>query len=138
LLVALARQMKGRAKPRTAENDASPIAASAPPNAPPLALKLCWLLMITGGLIALVIPISHLLLDRETVRWTAYYSLLAGVLAISRGAARETYGLGRIVGLQAANIIALEPLNLILALFEHLLLRRAKVKQFLQTANSIS
>jgi hypothetical protein len=57
------------------------------------------------------------------------------VLAISRGAARETHGLGWIVGLQAANIIALEPLNLVLAGLEQLLLRRPRVKQFLQAAN---
>jgi hypothetical protein len=51
-------------------------------------------------------------------------------------AARETRGLGRIVGLQAANIIALEPLNLILAWLEQLLLRRPWVKQYLQAANA--
>lgn len=134
LVVALVRQMKGLAKPRTAENDVSPVVASAPPNAPPLALRLCWLLMIIGGLIALVIPISHLLLDREMVRWTAYYSLLAGVLAISRGASHDTRGLGATVGLQAINVIALDPFNLLLAGVERLLLRRSRVKQYLQAA----
>ena len=91
--------------------------------------------MIAGGLFALWIPISYLLLNRDDMRWTAYYSLVAGVVAISRGASGETSRLGRIVGLQAANVIAFDLLNLVLAGVEQWLLRRPPVKQYLHAAN---
>jgi hypothetical protein len=63
------------------------------------------------GFAALAIPIGFLCYDHSDVRWTGYYSLLAGVAAISRGAARDTRDLWTIVGFQAVNIIAFDPVN---------------------------
>ncbi len=104
------------------------------PLSAPLSLKVCWGLMLAGGLIALVVPIGFLFLNPSNMLWTSYYSLFLGIVAISRGASRDTLGLGRVVVLQAASIIAFDPINLMLAAIEQFLLCRPRVKQFLLAA----
>jgi hypothetical protein len=103
---------------------------------PPLELKLVWGLMAIGGLAALAIPITFLFLVGPVVFLTIYFSLFVGMQAIVKGAGRETLGLPGAANLQAINIVACDPINLLLAGIEHALLRRPQVQYYLAQANS--
>jgi hypothetical protein len=102
---------------------------------PPLALRLVWGLMIVGGLTALAIPITFLFLSGPWIFVTLYYSLFLGLAAIARGAARDTQALYPTAILQAINIIACDPVNLLLGAMEETLLRRPQVQAYLLKAN---
>jgi hypothetical protein len=67
--------------------------------------------------------------------WTGYVSLLIGIVTISRGSPGDTLGLNTAVGLQATNIIGCDLVNFTVAAIEILLLRRPRVREFLQQAN---
>jgi hypothetical protein len=101
----------------------------------PLALKLCWGLMVVGGLVAVGIPIVMMFIVGPRLFPTIYFSLLVGLAAIARGAARETVGLRRTAALQLANIMALDPANVVFAAMEYSLIRTARVQEFLREAN---
>jgi WD40 repeat protein len=98
---------------------------------PPLELKLVWGLMAIGGLAALAIPITFLFVVGPVVFVTLYFSLFVGMQAIAKGASRETRGLAGAANLQAINVIACDPINLLLAGIEHALLRRPQVRYYL-------
>jgi hypothetical protein len=61
--------------------------------------------------------------------------LLVGVRSVSSGAARETLGLKNVAKLQAANLIACDPFNLLLGSMEFNLLSRPHVLDYLIRAN---
>ena len=98
-------------------------------------MKLCWGLMIVGGLIALAVPIVMMFLVGPWLFPTVYFSLLVGVAAISRGAARDCAGLKQTAALQLANLVALDVANVVFAAMEYALLRSTAVKEYVQAAN---
>lgn len=101
----------------------------------PLELKFVWGLMTIGGLAALAIPITFLFLVGPVLGLvTVYFGLIVGVLAIARGAARDTHGLATAARLQAINVIACDPINLLFSGLEHFLLRRPHVQYYLSQA----
>ncbi|HZN35244.1 MAG TPA: hypothetical protein VFB80_15555, partial [Pirellulaceae bacterium] len=108
---------------------------AAKPNLPaPVELKVVWGLMAIGGLTALAIPITFLFVVGPLVFVTIYLSLIVGVRAMIFGAARETQGLAGVAKLQMLNIIACDPINLLLATLEQTLLRRPNVQEYLAQA----
>ena len=110
--------------------------SSAPPvGVPPTELKLCWGLMFLGGCAALVIPISLMFLWGPLYFPTIYFALVIGVLAVAKGAARETLGLKTVAKMQAASIIACDPINMLLGSMEFNLLNRPHVLDYLIRAN---
>ncbi|HEX5104113.1 MAG TPA: hypothetical protein VFV87_09900 [Pirellulaceae bacterium] len=111
------------------------ILTSALGECPPTELKLCWGLMFLGGCAALTIPISLLFLWGPFLFPTMYFALLVGVMAVARGAARDTQGLGHVATLQSICFVACDPINLILGAMELNLLRRPSVQEFLRHAN---
>jgi hypothetical protein len=131
-------------------DDADPPAQSTPPPAPapaiprtsrplldhpPIELKLCWGLMFLGGCAALTVPIALMFLWGPLFFPTIYFGLLVGVRAVASGAARETLGLRSVAKLQAANLIACDPINLLLGSMEFNFLNRPHVQQYLLQAN---
>lgn len=108
--------------------------APLPPT--PLELRMVYGLMAIGGLIALAIPIAFMFLVGPLLFVTIYFSLLVGVQALARGAARDPHNLSGVANLQAANILACDPINLLLSIVEHALLRREPVQQYLAQASS--
>ena len=102
---------------------------------PPTELKLCWGLMFLGGCAALTIPIALMFLWGPLFFPTIYFGLFAGARAVSSGAARETLGLKGVASLQAANLIACDPINLLLGSMEFNLLSRPRVLEFLLQVN---
>jgi hypothetical protein len=134
---ALSRMVSAVVVNETAEAAATACAtnsSSAPPPFPQ-ELKLCWTLMLGGGLIALLIPIALLFAIGPAYYPMVYYSLFAGVAGIVRGAARDTIGLSRVAGLQMMNVMVCDPVNLIAGWIEHRLLRRPHVQQYLLAVN---
>jgi hypothetical protein len=105
------------------------------PRSSPWGLRLCWLLMVVGGLVALLVPVSAILFGRSGMPWTNFVSLFVGIVTISRAGSRDTLGLLGVVRLQAINIIACDFLNFAFAAIEFSLLRRPRVKQFLEQAD---
>lgn len=105
-----------------------------PSGKAPTELKICWGMMIIGGFIALVFPISVLFFTGPVVWPALYYSLFVGVAAIASGAARETLGLQKTATLQTINIIACDPVNLLLGLLAKQLLKRARAREYLLQA----
>lgn len=114
---------------------ALPRAAGTPPDRPPAELKLCWGLMFLGGCAALAVPISLMFLWGPLFFPTIYFGLFAGVRAVASGAARETLGLKNVAGLQTANLIACDPINLLLGSMELHILSRPHVQHHLLQAN---
>jgi hypothetical protein len=97
----------------------------------PVELRLVFCLMAIGGVIALAIPITLMFLIGPLLFVTIYFSLLVGVQAVARGAARDTNNLAGTARLQAANILACDPINLVLSIVEHALLGRQRVRNYL-------
>ena len=84
----------------------------------------------------MLIPIGLCFVAGPIVYPMAYYSLLVGVAAIARGAAGDTMGLRRIAGMQMANLMMCDPVNLLAGWIEGgLLLARPHVRQYLLEAN---
>jgi hypothetical protein len=104
-------------------------------GSPPAELRNCWGLMVAGGLIAILIPISMLFLIGPIIYPMVYYSLFVGVMAIVRGAARDTLGLRKLAKMQMGNILLCDAINVILGVIEWLLLRRPHVQQYLLEVN---
>jgi hypothetical protein len=124
------------AKPVTeAKSTASPSPAGARPLPVPLGLKLCWGMMLLGGLTALAIPITMMFLMGPLLFPTVYAGLFIGVVAVARGAARETLGLKGVATLQSACILACDPFNLLFGAMEHNLLGRPRVMEYLVQVN---
>jgi hypothetical protein len=98
----------------------------------PIEVKLCWGLMLIGGLVSLGAPIAMLLSFGPFIWPMFYMALVTGVAAVARGAARDTRGLARIATLQLCNIAACDPVNFLLGTLAHSLLGRPHVRQFLQ------
>jgi hypothetical protein len=122
----------GIVRKRTRESLAK-FAASSPGRASPLALRVCWGLMIVGGLVALAIPIVLMFTIGPWLFPTIYFSLFVGLAAIARGASRDNINLDRTAALQLANMIALDPANVVFAAMEFALLRTANVREYLKT-----
>ena len=97
----------------------------------PLAMILCWGLMVVGGIVALGIPIVLMFTFGPRLFPTIYFSLFVGLAAIARGAARDSINLKRMAALQLANMIALDPANVVFAAMEFALLRSRSVKNYL-------
>jgi hypothetical protein len=106
------------------------------PSAAPLGIRLCWGLMMVGGLVAIAIPIVMMFATGPRLFPTIYFSLIVGMLAIARGAAGETRWLRRTAALQLANIIAFDAANVVLAAMEYALLRSPRVAEYLRAANA--
>jgi hypothetical protein len=100
---------------------------------PPLAMRLCWGLMIAGGLVALAIPIGMMFIAGPWLFPTLYFSLLVGIAAIGRGAAGDSTRLRRLAMLQLANMIALDLVNVVFAAMEYALLRTDSAQDYLRT-----
>jgi hypothetical protein len=66
---------------------------------------------------------------------TIYFALVIGVLAVAKGAARETLGLKMVAKMQAASILACDPINMLLGSMEFNLLNRPNVLEYLIRAN---
>jgi hypothetical protein len=107
-------------------------------SASPLPLKLCWGLMIVGGLVALGIPIVLMFTVGPWLFPTIYFSLFVGLAATARGASRDCIHLQRTAALQLANMIALDPANVVFAAMELALLRSQTVKNYLSQAEQRS
>jgi hypothetical protein len=103
------------------------------PRPTPRGVRLCWGLMIAGGMVALAIPIALMFVVGPWLFPTIYLSLLVGTTAIAHGAAGETRGLARTATLQVANIVALDPANVLFAAMEFALLRSARVRDYLES-----
>jgi WD40 repeat protein len=103
--------------------------------ATPLGLKLCWGVMVVGGLVALAIPIGIMFVVGPWIFPTLYFGLVVGVLAISRASARDTRGLDHVAAAQMANLLAADAVNPIFATLEYALLRSAEVRDYLQVVN---
>lgn len=97
----------------------------------PLALKLCWGLMIIGGLVALGIPIMLMFMIGPWLFPTQYFSLFVGLAAVARGAALDTLNLKRTAALQMANMISLDFANIVFAAMEFALLQSRSVREYL-------
>jgi len=106
-----------------------------PPSTAPLAMNVCWGLMIVGGLVALGIPVVLMFTLGPWLFPTVYFSLLVGLAAIARGAARDTVNLRQTAGLQLANMVALDPANVVFAAMEFALLRSRSVREYLGAEN---
>jgi hypothetical protein len=98
----------------------------------PLGIRLCWGLMVVGGLVAVAMPIVTMFLAGPLLFPTFYFSLLVGLIAISRGVAGDTQRLRRTAALQLANLVALDPANVVFAAMEYALLRTARVQEYLR------
>lgn len=137
--VPLARMVAAAVGDQPAESAApvvtSPARTLADAGTIPAELKLCWGLMVGSGLIALLIPISLVFVMGPIVFPMMYYSLFVGVATMSRGAARDTAGLLWIAGLQMANLMVCDPINMVAGGIERLLLGRPNVRQYLLLAN---
>jgi WD40 repeat protein len=105
------------------------------PSQPPTELKACWALMIVGGLIALVIPISLIFMTGPILFPMMYYSLFLGVAAIVHGATRETRSIPFIAKLQLANFLACDLINVTFGLILQFMLRQPHVRQYLLDVN---
>jgi hypothetical protein len=101
----------------------------------PVEVRLCWGLFLIGGLAALAVSIGVILASGPLAWPSTYYALFFGIAAISRGAARQTYGLGVIAAMQMLNLVACDPVNFLLGVLAYQLLRRPHVQQFLRHAN---
>jgi hypothetical protein len=108
-----------------------------PTHSAPLAMNLCWGLMIVGGLVALSIPIVLMFTVGPLLFPTIYFSLFVGLAVIARGAARDTANLKRTAALQLANMIALDLANVVFAAMEFALLRNRSVKEYLGGGESL-
>jgi hypothetical protein len=97
----------------------------------PLELKLCWGLLLIGGLVAIAAPVSYLIMSGPLVWPPVYFSLLVGVIAMAGAARRETARLARLTSLQMCNLLACDPINFLLGVVGQALLRRPHVRQFL-------
>jgi hypothetical protein len=106
-----------------------------PPSAAPLAMTACWGLMIVGGIVALGIPIVLMFTLGPWLFPTLYFSLFVGLAAVARGAARDSINLKRTAALQLANMIALDPANVVFAAMELALLRSRSVRDYLGAEN---
>jgi hypothetical protein len=104
----------------------------------PNEVRICWAFLVGGGTLALLIPISAVILFGPIMLYVpmVYYSLLTGIAAISRGASRDTMHLRRAAVLQLGNIIACDPINPVLAAMELLLLQSRSARVYLGTENS--
>jgi WD40 repeat protein len=101
------------------------------PFSVPLELKFCWGLLLIGGLVAIVAPVTYLMMSGPLVWPPVYFSLLVGVIAMAGAARRETARLSRLTSLQMCNLLACDPVNFVLGLVGQALLRRPHVRQFL-------
>ena len=108
-----------------------------PASRGPLEVKLCWGLMLIGGLVSLGAPISMLLSFGPFVWPMFYVALFTGIAATARGAARDPRCLPRIATLQMCNLAACDPVNFLLGALAHSLLRRPHVRQFLQQTSGV-
>ncbi len=123
---------------RQLENDARrglPTPFASPTSSAPLAVTVCWGLMVIGGIVALGIPIVLMFTLGPLLFPTIYFSLFVGLAAIARGAARDSVGLKRTAGLQLANMIALDPANVVFAAMEFALLRGRSGREYLGAEN---
>jgi hypothetical protein len=111
------------------QSDQSEVSLKSAP--PPLELKICWGMMLVGGFVALLIPISVLFHSGPVVWPALYFGLAVGCLALARGAARDTDGLTGAAAFQVANIVACDPVNFVLGIIEQRLLKRPHVAQYL-------
>ena len=107
------------------------VANSPEPFTVPLELKLCWGLLLIGGLVAIAAPVTYLMMSGPLVWPPVYFSLLVGVIAVAGAARRETVRLARLTSLQMCNLLACDPVNFVLGLVGQALLRRPHVRQFL-------
>jgi len=98
-------------------------------------MKLCWGLMIVGGLVALGIPIVLMFSEGPWLFPTKYFSIFVGLAAIARGATRDSINLKRTAWLQMANMVALDPANVVFAAMEFALLRSRSVREYLAAEN---
>jgi WD40 repeat protein len=111
-------------------------ACARPASPAPIEVKLCWGLMMIGGLVALAAPIAVLLFFGPLVWPMVYLSLFTGICAMARGAARDPRGLVGITSLQMMNIVACDPVNFVLGTLARDLLNRPHVRQFLHQATA--
>ncbi len=86
-------------------------------------------------MVALGIPIVLMFTVGPLLFPTIYFSLLVGLAAIARGAARDSLYLKRTAALQLANMIALDPANIVFAAMELALLRSRSVREYLGAEN---
>jgi hypothetical protein len=91
--------------------------------------------MFLGGCAALVIPISLMFLWGPFYFPTIYFALVVGVLAVAKGAARDTLGLKMVAKCQGASLVACDPINMLLGAMEFNLLSRPHVLEYLLRAN---
>jgi len=101
----------------------------------PLEMKLLWGLMVAGGMVALAIPIVTMFLVGPLLFPTVYFGLPVGIIAIARGAARDTLKLRRTMVLQLANIVAFDPVNVVFSAMEYPLFRSSRASDYLRAAN---
>jgi hypothetical protein len=137
--IARKRGRESLAKPVAPQtNDHSRQRLPTPSARPPLAMRLCWGLMIVGGLVALAIPIGMMFIVGPWLFPTLYFSLLVGVAAISRGAAADSIRLKRTAALQLANMIALDVVNVVFAAMEYALLRTESAQDYLREQQPVT
>jgi WD40 repeat protein len=117
---------------REREHPAAPGAAW---ESTPIEIKLCWGMMVIGGLVALTLSIATLLLAGPVVWPMFYVALGTGMVAVAQGAARETRGLPRVALLQLINVGACDPVNFLLGTLAQILLGRPHVQHFLRLRN---
>jgi hypothetical protein len=101
-------------------------------------LRICWALMVLGGLVAIAGPIWAIFVLGPIMLFLPplYLSLWVGLSAIARGAACDTIGLQRVAWLQIMNIVACDPVNFVLATLESVLINTKRVQAYLRATNS--
>ena len=107
----------------------------APIAKPPTALRACWVMMIVGGVLAIMFSMA-LIFDVGSCCIflpTVYYGVVTGTIAIVHGIRRSRSGLAPVSVMQMCNIINCDFFNLMLGLITNMLLREENVREFLDT-----
>ncbi|MBL7041679.1 MAG: PQQ-binding-like beta-propeller repeat protein [Pirellulaceae bacterium] len=102
---------------------------------PPAALIVCWVMMGSGGALAimfsmaLVFDIGGCCLFLPTV----YYGVVMGIVALTRGVGRSRTGLATVSVMQMCNIMNCDFFNLAFGIVGQVLLRGGDVRRYLES-----
>lgn len=115
------------------EHDATAVLV---PRRPPRSLVAVWVLLLVGGVAAIVWGTLIIFAEISCFALTPfpYYSLLAGTMLTAAAAGRRTDRLAMIHSLQMSNIICCDPLNFTLGIVGLILAHRPAALEFLRSA----
>ncbi len=124
----------GRGSVAAGKFPAAAVAAPLPTGwiSPPRRLKLCWALLIVGGVLAVIPAVFGALCLEGLLSWLSYASLAIGSGAIATGAGRELRGLPAVALLLVLSLCSLNVVSAVLGLVALLLSRHTQVQQYLR------